>query len=91
MSKDKETQNHINFYLTLSDFFKRHREDEHFHARWSVDDTLAEKVHDSLKKLYSSLNDEDLIAESAMVRRIKILKTLDKQFINVSDLNLDFL
>src|SRR3989344_3480955 len=38
ISKDKETQNHINFFLALSDSFKRHREDDHFHARYSVDD-----------------------------------------------------
>jgi hypothetical protein len=69
VSKDKETQNHIHFYLTLGDAFKRHREDEHFHARWSVDDEVAEKVHDSLKKLYSNLNDEDLITESEMVKK----------------------
>src|SRR3989338_3579925 len=30
ISKDKATQNHIHFYLTLSDFFRKHREDEHF-------------------------------------------------------------
>lgn len=69
ISKDKETQNHINFYLTLGDTFKRHREDDHFHARWSVDDEVAEKVHDSLKKLYANLNDEDLISESEMVKK----------------------
>jgi len=69
VSKDKETQNHIHFYLTLGDAFKRHREDDHFHARWSVDDEVADKVHDSLKKLYTNLNDEDLITESEMVKK----------------------
>lgn len=69
VSKDKETQNHINFYLALSDSFKRHREDDHFHTRWSVNDEVAGDVHDSLKKLYSSLNDEDLISEAEMIKK----------------------
>jgi len=69
ISKDKTTQNHIHFFLTLGDAFKKHREDNHFHTRWSVDDEMTEKVHDSLKKLYASLNDEDLIPESEMIER----------------------
>lgn len=69
ISKDKETQNHIHFFLVLGDYFKKHREDEHFHTRWSVDDTMAEKVHDSLKRLYASLSDEDLIPETEMIKK----------------------
>ena len=69
ISKDKETQNHINFFLALSDVFKKHKEDEHFHARYSVDDTMAEKVHDALKKLYATLRDEDLIPETEMIKK----------------------
>jgi len=69
ISKDKATQNHIHFYLVLGDAFKRHREDNHFHTRWSVDDEMAEKVHESLRKLYASLKDEDLIVETEMIKR----------------------
>ena len=69
ISKDKSIQNHIHFYLNLSDSFKKHREDDHFHARFSVDDEIAEKVHDSLKKLYSSLADEDLVSETEMIKK----------------------
>ncbi|MEJ0002261.1 MAG: winged helix-turn-helix domain-containing protein [bacterium] len=69
ISKDKATQNHINFYLVLGDSFKKHREDNHFHARWSVDDELATRVHDSLKRLYASLNDEDLVPETEMIKK----------------------
>ena len=68
ISKDKNIQNHISFYLTLGDFFKKHREDDHFKTHWSVDDEMAEKVHDSLKKLYASLKDEDYL------RIISVLK-----------------
>lgn len=69
ISKDKITQNHIHFYLVLGDYFKKHREDDHFKARWSVDDELANKVHDALKKLYASLKDEDLITETEMIKK----------------------
>lgn len=69
ISKDKATQNHIHFFLVLSDFFKKHREDDHFHPRWSVDDGMADKVHDALKRLYSSLRDEDLIPETEIIKK----------------------
>ncbi|MBI5139621.1 hypothetical protein HZA26_03355 [Candidatus Nomurabacteria bacterium] len=83
ISKDKETQNHINFYLALGDSFKKHREDEHFHTRWSVDDEMAEKVHSSLRKLYASLSDEDLIPESEMIKKFfEHMKDLSEQYRN---------
>jgi len=69
VSKDKATQNHINFYLVLGDSFKKHREDDHFHVRWSVNDEMAGKVHESLRKLYSSLDDEDLVPESEIIKK----------------------
>lgn len=69
MSKDKATQNHIHFFLTLSDAFKKHREDEYFHARWSVDDEMTEKIHSALRKLYASLSDEDLVPETEMIKK----------------------
>ncbi len=83
VSKDKATQNHINFYLALGDVFKKHREDDHFHSRFSVDDELAGKVHDSLKKLYASLNDEDLIPETEMIKMfLENMKDVAEQYKN---------
>lgn len=69
ISKDEAIQNHIHFFLVLSDAFKKYREDDHFHARWSVDDAVADKIHDTLRKLYASLKDEDLIPETEMIKR----------------------
>lgn len=69
ISKDKATQNHIRFFLTLGDSFKKHREDDHFHTRFSVDDEMGEKVHETLRKLYASLKDEDLIPETEMIKK----------------------
>ena len=68
-SKDKAMQNHIHFHLTLCDHFKKHKEDEHFKTRWSIDDEMALRVHESLKKLYASLKDEDLIPETELIKR----------------------
>ncbi len=83
ISKDKNTQNHINFYLTLGDFFKKHREDDYFKSRWSVDDEMAEKVHDSLRKLYTSLNDQDLILETEMIKKFfDQMKDIAEQYRN---------
>jgi hypothetical protein len=83
ISKDKNIQNHIHFYLELGDFFKKHREDEYFKTRWSIDDEMAGKVHDSLKKLYASLNDEDLILEAEMIKKfLDQTKDLAEQFKN---------
>ncbi len=83
ISKDKNIQNHIHFYLELGDFFKKHREDEYFKTRWSIDDEMATKVHDSLKKLYSSLNDEDLILEAEMIKKfLDQTKDVAEQFKN---------
>ncbi len=69
ISKDKDVQNHIHFYLVLGDAFKKHKEDDHFKTRWSVSDEIADKVHSSLKSLYGSLSDDDLIPESEMVKK----------------------
>lgn len=83
ISKDKNTQNHINFYLTLGDFFKKHREDDHFKSRWSVDDEMAEKVHESLRKLYTSLSDQDLILETEMIKKFfDQMKDIAEQYRN---------
>jgi len=69
ISKDEATQNHIHFFLVLSDSFKKYREDEHFHTRWSVDDAVADKIHETLRKLYANLKDEDLIPETEMIKK----------------------
>lgn len=69
ISKDQKVQNHIHFYLVLGDEFTKHKEDDHFHSRWSVDDEVTDHVHNSLKKLYESLGDEDLVSENEMITK----------------------
>jgi hypothetical protein len=69
ISKDKNTQNHINFFLALADMFKKHQEDQHFHTHYSVDDRMTAKVQDALRKLYANLKDEDLVPETEMIKK----------------------
>ncbi len=69
ISKDKCVQNHIYLHLTLSDDFKRHKEDDHFHESWSVDDNLADEIHTALKNLYAGLKDEDIVPEGELLAR----------------------
>ncbi|MDB5259526.1 MAG: hypothetical protein JWO73_734 [Candidatus Taylorbacteria bacterium] len=69
VAKDVSTQNHIHFLLVVGDSFKKHKEDEEFKHRWHVNESLAKQVEDSLRKLYGSLSDQDLLPESEMVNR----------------------
>ncbi len=69
ISANQSTQNHVHFLLVLGDHFVKYKEDDHFHNRWQVDDELSDKIHESLKNLYSSLSDEDLLAEPDLVKR----------------------
>jgi hypothetical protein len=81
IAKDEVTQNHLHFYLVLSDEFTKHKEDEHFKARWSTDSVLAETVHGSLKKLYEGLSDDELIPESDLISRfIENLKEVNEEY-----------
>lgn len=63
VSKDKSSQNHVQLLLVLGESFKKEKEDEHFKHRWHVNENLARKVHEALKKLYKNLSDKDLVSE----------------------------
>ncbi len=69
ISKDPSTQNHIHLHLVLHDHFEKHKEDDHFKPRWSVDKETAEKIHNSIKKLYGTLSDDELVSEPDIVSR----------------------
>ena len=81
VSKDKFTQNNIHFYLNLGEDFTKHKEDSHFKARWSVDRQISETVHNSLKKLYENISDEELVIENELVSRfLDEVKDLSEQY-----------
>lgn len=69
LSKDPVVQNHINLYLALGDEFKKHKEDDHFHAHFTVDEKTASHIREALHKLYASIDEEDLISEGEIFNR----------------------
>ncbi len=75
ISDDRVTQNHIHFHLVVGPRFQKHREDEHFKKRWSVDGEIAQKVHDALKKLHSNLSEEEILMEEEII--LRVLDALD--------------
>ncbi|HBV00836.1 MAG TPA: hypothetical protein DEF00_00370 [Candidatus Taylorbacteria bacterium] len=62
-SGGKGTQNYIHFLLIVDESFEKEKEDEHFKHRWYIDKTLANKVHEALRKLYKGLSNNDLVSE----------------------------
>ncbi len=83
ISKDKSVQNHIRFYLVLGDDFKMMKEDEHFNARWTVDEELSEVVHEALHSVYRTLDDKELLSEEDLVARfLKEVKDVADQYKN---------
>ncbi|MDO8572538.1 MAG: sigma factor-like helix-turn-helix DNA-binding protein [bacterium] len=83
ISTDKIIQNNINFLLVLGHLFEKHKEDEHFKNRWVVDKNIAERVHQSLKKLFENISDDDLISEAEMIASfLDHLKDISEQYKN---------
>ncbi len=81
LSKDPLTQNHIHLYLTLGDEFTKHKEDDHFKTRWSVDSAISEQIHTSLKNLYANLTDDELVPEADLVARfLDEVKNLSEEY-----------
>lgn len=76
ISKDPVIQNHINLYLALGDDFVKHKETDDFHAHFTTDTKTAGHVRDALTKLYSSIDEEDLVKEEEIYEQF--LKHLDE-------------
>ncbi len=83
ITKDKSTQSQLNFILVVGHPFKKIKEDDDFKHRWFIDDNLADKVHNSLKKLYENLKDNDLISEQEMVKTfLDYIEDVSEQYRN---------
>lgn len=67
LAKDVSTRNHIHLMLVLGDAFVKEKETEEFRHRWHVDQDIADKVHNSLRRLYDSLDDDELVDEAILV------------------------
>ena len=68
ISTDASIQSHLNFILVVGHPFNKIKEDEDFKHRWFIDNTLADKVHNALRKLYATLKSEDLMSEPDIIK-----------------------
>jgi hypothetical protein len=69
ISKDKSTQNHIHFMLVIGEDFIKEKEDDEFKHRWQIDRELSKKIHEAIRKLYSSLSDDEILVEADIVEK----------------------
>jgi hypothetical protein len=67
LARDQSTRNHIHLLLVLGDAFVKEKETEEFRHRWHVDADTADTVHASLRRLYDSLDDDELVDEAAFI------------------------
>ncbi len=83
LSKDKSTQNQIHFLLVVGEDFVKEKEDEEFKHRWTVDKELSKKIHGSLRQLYSSLTDDEILLESDMIEKfLEHVKDVSEKYKN---------
>ncbi len=81
VSKDHSTQNHVHFLLVVGDEFKKHKEDEEFKHRWHIDEKLSDQIHNSLRGLYGSLSNDQIIPESEFVKAfLEHLKEVSEEY-----------
>ncbi|OGF82833.1 hypothetical protein A3B18_00255 [Candidatus Giovannonibacteria bacterium RIFCSPLOWO2_01_FULL_46_13] len=70
LAKSPEEKNHIRFLLTLSEDFKRHKEDDEFKHRWSSDDKLASAAHETLKVLHKEISGAEPLEEKEIKAKL---------------------
>jgi len=81
LSKEPGLQNHIHFLLVAGEEFKKEKEGEEFKHRWHVDQELARKIEDALRKLYSKLSDDELIFEADIISSfLEEVKDLNEKY-----------
>jgi hypothetical protein len=68
ISSDTSVQSHLNFILVVGHPFTKVKEDDDFKHRWFIDNQLADKVHEALRKLYTTLKSEDLLSEPDIIK-----------------------
>ncbi len=69
LGKDEKARNRFRFLLVVGASFLRERETDDFLARWHIDTATANKIHDALTRLYSSLKDDEVFTEGELLDR----------------------
>ncbi|MFA6269843.1 MAG: sigma factor-like helix-turn-helix DNA-binding protein [Candidatus Paceibacterota bacterium] len=81
LGKDTVTKKYIHFLLVVGDDFSKIKEDIEFKHRWHVDGSLAEKIHEALRKLYIGLGDDEIIPEAEIVNSfLEHLKNVSDEY-----------
>jgi len=70
ISDDQLTKNQIHFLLVLSESFVKLKENNDFHHRWTIDEDIALKVENALKKIISTISTTDLISENDLIQTL---------------------
>ena len=63
LPKNEADKNHVLFLLTVGHHFTFKKEDADFHARWHVDQGVADSVTRALRALHESVNPDELTPE----------------------------
>lgn len=83
ISKTESIRNSVHFMLVVGDFFLKHKENEHFIHRWSIDNEISSSVENSIKQLYESLKTDDIISESEIIGSfLNSLKDVSEKYRN---------
>lgn len=69
LASDEKARNRFRFLLVVGSEFFRERETDDFYARWHVDHKTADIVHTALTRLYSTLDDEEVLSERDILDR----------------------
>ena len=69
LATDEKSRNRFRFLLVVGSSFFRERETDEFYARWHVDHRTADQVHKALTKLYSQLDDAEVLSEGEIVNK----------------------
>ncbi len=87
ISNDEIVHNHVNFFMSLSPKFTKHREDDNFTHRWSADAKIADHVHSALQNLHKSIDKDELILEEEVISRfLTELMDLGEEYRNNKDI-----
>lgn len=69
LASDEKSRNRFRFLLVVGSAFFRERETDDFYARWHVDHRTAEVVHGALTRLYTQLDDAEVLSEGDIINR----------------------
>ena len=83
LASDEKSRNRFRFLLVVGSSFFRERETDDFYARWHVDQHTAEMVHGALTRLYSQLDDAEVLSEGEIVNKfLEELKDVNAAYRN---------